>query len=124
MTTKELALAAAPELAVPLEGAYALARKLRRRSDQVDAVIQPPEKEPLIRLGRDRISVRVVKGVRVVQVHRAPGISAAEAIAIVAIGGTAIAAYSAYSALSKETGSLWGAGGILPGPSGWGVIKW
>lgn len=130
MSASQLAKAAAatvaPELAIPLEAAFGIARRARAARAQPPVVIQPQERTPVLRLGKDRITVRTKAGVRVLEVHRAPAITVSEAIAIAAIGGLAYGAYTVSKQVpANQSGpKLSGHGGYLPGADGWGLISW
>ena len=91
--------AAAPELAIPAE---ALSAILSRREAppppsaqlQGDVVLVPPPAKPLLlELQKARVSVRIKKGVRIVEVHPAKGLTAEETILASALIAAGYGAY-------------------------------
>lgn len=128
---KKAALAIAPEAALPLEGAFRIARRARAAAAP-PVVIQPQEHTPVLRLGKDKYRIRTKGGIRVLEVHRAPSLTAGEAIALGVVGAVGLAAYqfaksssaSAGNALCTSGPKLSGHCGVLPGADGWGFISW
>ena len=88
----------APELVVPLELAKALSamRTRRKLTPESTVVIPPREVEPFLRFGKDRIRVRQRKGLRMVTVERAKGMTAGEVLLTIVVAGLAAGAYVAY----------------------------
>lgn len=122
-------IAKAAELAVPevavVKSAFDLVARRRKHSESEQlAVIQPPEREPLIKLGRDRIRVVTRKGVRIVDVKRAPGVTGAELLGLILIGGATYEAYQLAKSASSAGGSAPGWNGWIPNSKGWGFIGW
>jgi hypothetical protein len=101
---KAAATAAVPELAVPIEVVEKLiARRSERTSEgrsqglgQGDiVVIPPPEKPLLIELRKQKVRVRVQKGIRIVTVEPAKGLTATETAAIVVVTAAGYGIYLA-----------------------------
>lgn len=122
---KGAATAIAPELAVPAQLAFKLARPKAQTHPPV--VVQPGDRAPLLRFGKDKLRVRTKGGVRVLTVERAPSLTIGEGVAVAAVAGTAYVAWKVDQELAKLKGTaptISGYGGIFPGANGWGPIKW
>lgn len=111
MTTKaELATGAlavgAPEIAIPLQLLQGLRQKkapseMATHPGEV-VVVPAPEHPPFIILKKQRVRVLTRKGIRIVVVEPAKGLSIPEVLGIVVVGGIAYAAYS----LGKSGGAI------------------
>lgn len=106
MTVKGAAAAAAtaivPEAAVPAQLLAAAIKRSRAPKPPTETVVvQPSDHAQLLKLGKDKIRVRTVGGVRVVTVDRGRGLTAGELALLAAAGATILAGYEAYKTLKS-----------------------
>lgn len=122
---KTAAMAVAPEVAIPVEAALGLVAaarsKPRHQETEVrgDVVLVPPPDKPLLLvLKKERIRVVTRKGIRIVTVTPAKGLTAGETIVVGTVGIAAYGIYEAAKAVNKDLAawnpSNWFSGGGNP----------
>lgn len=122
---KDLALTAAtavaPEIAIPVREALAIAGRLSSKSPRRETeaqgdvlLVPPPEKPLLIVLRKQRVHVRRKAGVRIVTVDPERGLTTTETVVVGTVALVAYGAYLAGKAVQKDLGAIGLGGGGNP----------